>query len=68
MNFDTMTFEQAYAELERTVKQLESGEFSLEESVRLYELGRKLSQLCQTKLEHAALRVRSVDELDSNLD
>ncbi|MBL8152716.1 MAG: exodeoxyribonuclease VII small subunit [Anaerolineae bacterium] len=52
-----LSFEAAYAELERIIAQLESGELPLEESVTLYERGRQLAERCQAALDQAELRV-----------
>jgi exodeoxyribonuclease VII small subunit len=58
-----LTFEVAYAELEDIITRLDSGDLPLEESVTLFERGRKLSQYCQTLLDSAELRVNQL--LDS---
>lgn len=58
---ESLTFEQALEELDNIVAQLESGELSLEESVDVYERGRKLSLHCQTLLEKAELRISQLD-------
>jgi len=55
-----LTFEQAYAELEKIVAQLESGDLTLEEAVALYEQGQRLARLCGEMLDSAELRVRQV--------
>jgi exodeoxyribonuclease VII small subunit len=47
------TFEQALAALENVVERLEKGDLPLEESLRLYEEGIRLSRLCHGKLEEA---------------
>lgn len=52
-----LSFEAAYAELEAIVAKLESGELSLDDSVTLFERGRRLSEHCQTLLDKAELRV-----------
>ncbi len=52
-----LSFEAAYAELETIIAKLESGELSLEDSVELFERGRRLSEHCQTLLDRAELRV-----------
>jgi exodeoxyribonuclease VII small subunit len=52
-----LAFEAAYAELASIIEQLESGSLSLDESVRLFERGRALSEHCQTLLDKAELRV-----------
>ncbi|MBZ0301671.1 MAG: exodeoxyribonuclease VII small subunit [Anaerolineae bacterium] len=57
---DELSFEAAYAELETILEQLESGELPLEDSVALFERGRKLSERCQTLLDKAELRVNQL--------
>ncbi len=54
---DEPTFEQALAQLEQTVQKLERGELPLEESLKLYEDGIRLSRLCHGKLEEAEGRI-----------
>ncbi|MFW6147501.1 MAG: exodeoxyribonuclease VII small subunit [Thermodesulfobacteriota bacterium] len=50
-------FEDALQELEAIVKRLESGELSLEESLKVFEDGVSLSKYCFQKLEEAEKRV-----------
>ena len=50
---DTPTFEAALKKLEEIVQRLEKGELPLEESLRLYEEGIRLSRYCHGKLEEA---------------
>jgi len=57
-----LSFETAYAELETIITQLESGELPLEESVTLFERGRKLSQYCQSLLDKAELRISQLSD------
>jgi len=54
---DEPTFEQALQQLESVVQRLERGELPLEESLRLYEEGIRLSRLCHGKLEEAEGRI-----------
>ena len=54
---DEPTFEQALQQLEQIVQKLEKGELPLEESLRLYEDGIRLSRLCHGKLEEAEGRI-----------
>ncbi len=56
-NANEPTFEQALAQLEQIVQKLERGELPLEESLRLYEDGVRLSRLCHGKLEEAEGRI-----------
>ena len=48
-----VTFEAALKQLEEIVQRLERGELPLEESLKLYEDGIRLSRLCHAKLEEA---------------
>ena len=47
------TFEAALKQLEEIVQRLEKGELPLEESLKLYEDGIRLSRYCHAKLEEA---------------
>ena len=51
------TFESSLAELEKIVGQLENGELSLEESLKLFETGVKLSRECRERLSDAERRI-----------
>jgi len=59
-DIEGLSFEQALAELERIVGQLESGQAPLEQSIELYERGAKLKAHCETRLEAARLRVEKI--------
>lgn len=61
-DINELSFEAAFAELEDIVVQLESGEITLEDSVKLYERGRKLSVYCQNILDKAELRVNQLSD------
>jgi exodeoxyribonuclease VII small subunit len=50
-------FESALARLEDIVKELETGDLSLEQSLKLFEEGIKLSRICNKRLEEAERRV-----------
>jgi exodeoxyribonuclease VII small subunit len=52
-----LSFEAAYAELEEIITRLDSGDLPLEDSVALFERGRKLAAHCQSLLDNAELRV-----------
>ena len=57
-----LSYEAAYQELEALVARMESGELPLEESVKLYERGQRLSAHCQALLENAELKIKLVDD------
>ena len=56
-----LTFEQAFAELEESVRTLEHGELPLEESLALYERGQELAAYCAKLLDAAELKVQQVE-------
>ena len=51
------SFEQALAELERRVKQLDAGDLPLEQALALFEEGVALVQECHDKLDSAERRI-----------
>ena len=55
-----MTFEQAMADLEQVVTQLERGDVALEDSIALYERGAELKKHCETKLNQAEEKVPAI--------
>jgi exodeoxyribonuclease VII small subunit len=52
-----MSFEQALAELEKIVQDLERGQLDLEAAIQAYERGTALKEHCERKLKEAKLRV-----------
>ena len=57
---EKLSFEDALAELEKIVAQLESGDLTLEASLDLFEQGQKLAQQCNVQLETAVLRIEQL--------
>ncbi len=55
-----LSFEEAMAQLESVVSQLERGEVALEQSISLYEHGAKLKEHCALKLADAEARVEMI--------
>ncbi len=53
----TLSFEDALAELERVVADMEAGRLSLEESLAAYRRGSELLQFCRTRLDDAQQQV-----------
>jgi len=51
------TFEASLKELETIVKQLEEGDMPLEESLKLFESGVRLSRECRERLNNAERRI-----------
>jgi exodeoxyribonuclease VII small subunit len=56
----SLSFEQALAELERIVGELETGQAPLERSIEMYERGAALKAHCEKRLEAARLRVEKI--------
>jgi exodeoxyribonuclease VII small subunit len=57
---DALTYEQAFAELEKIVEALESGDRPLDESMRLFERGQALTKRCAELLDKAELKVQEL--------
>jgi exodeoxyribonuclease VII small subunit len=55
-------FEEHLTQLEKVVEKLERGDLSLDESVRLFEDGMKLSSACKKELEQAEGRIQVLVE------
>ena len=60
-----LSFEQAVAELDTTIRRLEDGDLSLSEAIALYERGMLLVQHCNDLLDAAELRVHTLEQVDS---
>jgi len=59
-----MDFEKRLNRLEEIVEKMESGELSLEDSLRLFEEGVKLSRECNTQLNEAEQKVKLLLGID----
>jgi len=57
-----MSFEQAIEGLQKCVHELEEGSLTLEETIKRYEEGKKLVQVCRTRLDNAKLRIMKLKE------
>ena len=53
-----MQFEEAFKRLEAIVGNLESGDLSLEESMKLFEEGIGLTEACKSRLEDAEKKIQ----------
>jgi len=52
-----ITFEQSMKKLEQIVQELESGDLPLEETMKKFEEGIKLSRLCSEKLDETEKKI-----------
>jgi exodeoxyribonuclease VII small subunit len=62
MRTEMAGFEEHLTKLETVVEKLERGDLTLDESVRLFEEGMKLSQACKAELEQAEGRIQVLVE------
>jgi exodeoxyribonuclease VII small subunit len=58
---ESPSFEAALAELEKLVAGMESGKFSLEQSLAAHKRGLELAQYCQAKLSQAQQQVQILE-------
>lgn len=57
-------YEKSVKRLEEIVKLLENGQLSLEDSIRLYEEGTKLSAACYTELKNAEQKIIELSQVE----
>ena len=57
-SLQSMTFEEAYNQLEETVQQLEAGNLPLAEALALYRRGMALAKHCGLALDDAELTIK----------
>ena len=61
-----MNFEKKLTRLEEIVQKMESGEISLDDSLKLFEEGVKLSRECNKELNEAEQKVQKLVGVDAN--
>ncbi len=64
-SIDSLSFDQALAELEKIVRDMESGKTGLEESIAAYERGIRLKNHAAQRLKDAQMRI---DQITQNAD
>lgn len=60
-NLQELSFEEAIAQLETIVRELESGRIKLDDAVSAYEKAIALKQLCENKLKSAQLKIEKIE-------
>ena len=60
LEIEKMSFEEAYDELNKIVDFIESGDVSLDDSIKVYEMGIKLKNHCEKKLKDAEIKIKKV--------
>ncbi len=63
-----LTYEQALAQLDSTLRALEEGKLSLEDAIAAVARGREFLQLCERKLEEARQRIESLPVHDQSAE
>ncbi len=58
-------FETSLKELEKVVDMLENSEISLDEAIKLFEKGVKLSDDCRKTLENAERKIKTLTECEN---
>jgi exodeoxyribonuclease VII small subunit len=59
-NQTPIDFEKSLEELENLVSKMESGELSLDESLKAFERGIELTRKCQNTLKNAELKIQAL--------
>ncbi len=60
------TFEVAFEQLQQTVKKLESGELNLEQALKSFEDGVRLTRVCQEHLAAAEQRIEVLTQASAD--
>ena len=68
MNEKNATFEQNMARLEQIVRSLERGDAPLEESLKLFEEGTKLTSYCADRLKTAEQKILKLTAVENGED
>jgi exodeoxyribonuclease VII small subunit len=63
-NREKISFEDALSKLETYVRQLEQGELSLEESLKIFESGMEMAKFCSRELDAAERKIQII--MDKN--
>lgn len=61
------TYEESVKRLEEIVSALESGDLSLDESMKLFEEGTKLVSFCSSSLDKAQTKIKELTELEQEV-
>lgn len=61
-----MDFEKKLGRLEEIVQKMDNGDLALEDSLKLFEEGIKLSRECQTRLTEAEAQVKKLVSIDGS--
>ena len=59
---ENITFEQAIEELETIINRLEEGDVPLDETIKLYEKGSELKDICEKILKSAEVKIQKINQ------
>lgn len=59
---DSMSFEEALAELQELIHAIDSGNETLDNCIAAFERGSELKALCQKKLDEAKLKIQKISQ------
>ncbi|MBR1825968.1 MAG: exodeoxyribonuclease VII small subunit [Alphaproteobacteria bacterium] len=60
-DFSKISFEDALAQLESIVRELEAGKIKLDDAVEAYETATALKKFCEDKLKSAQLKIEKIN-------
>ncbi|MGI4775948.1 MAG: exodeoxyribonuclease VII small subunit [Janthinobacterium lividum] len=63
-SIETMSFEEALAELEQIVRKIDNGQENLESAISSFERGILLKTLCEKKLSEARMKIEKITKFD----
>ena len=61
-SLEEQSLEEIFSDLEQTIKKMEEGEISLEESFQLYHQGRDMLKACNSKIDKVEKKMLLLDE------
>ena len=67
MTKNKINLKQTFKELENILNQLESSDIDIDQMVKLYEKGMKLSKHCKNIIEKAEQKIKIINEHDEGL-
>ena len=59
---ESTNFEKAIEELENIINRLEEGDVPLDDTIKLYERGAELKNLCENKLKSAEIKIKKITQ------
>ena len=59
-DIEKMSFEEAFEELNKMIDFIEGGDISLDDSIKIYEMGIQLKKHCEKKLKDAEIKIKKV--------